>query len=83
MTILDGSARQSATGGLTKVPAPNRQKLSLLQGAPAAGDGCDDLSYWFSDAVLHPKPPKVPPKPKPAMTMSALPAACRAVLKAP
>src|SRR5438094_730254 len=52
---------------------------------PAEGEGCStgDLAYWFSDAVLHPKPPKVPPKPKPPMTMAALPPACKAVLNAP
>src|SRR5438477_4990707 len=49
------------------------------------GEGCSagDLAYWFKDSVLHPKPPKVPPKPKPPMTMSALPAACKAILNAP
>jgi penicillin-insensitive murein DD-endopeptidase len=53
------------------------------QAPPPPGDGCGEaLDYWFSDAVLHPKPPKVKPKPKPPMTMAALPAACRAVLKA-
>ena len=52
---------------------------------PAEGEGCStgDLAYWFKDSVLHPKPPKVPPKPKPPMTMAALPAACKAVLAAP
>jgi penicillin-insensitive murein endopeptidase len=55
------------------------------QPPPPETDGCakDDLAYWFSDAVLHPKPPKVPPKPKPPMTLAQLPAACRAVLNAP
>jgi penicillin-insensitive murein endopeptidase len=55
------------------------------QPPPPETDGCakDDLAYWFSDAVLHPKPPKVPPKPKPPMTLAELPAACRGVLKAP
>ena len=50
-----------------------------------AGDGCGkDLDWWFSDAVLHPKPeppPKTPPKPP--MTMADLPPACRQVLLAP
>jgi penicillin-insensitive murein endopeptidase len=41
-----------------------------------------DLAYWFSDAVLHPKPPKVPPKPKPPLTLADLPTACRTVLHA-
>jgi penicillin-insensitive murein endopeptidase len=50
-----------------------------------ASDGCSagDLKYWFSDAVLHPKPPATPPKPKPPMTLAQLPAACRQVLLAP
>ena len=44
------------------------------------GDGCDQLAYWFSDAVLHPKPnPNA--KPRTPMTMAALPAECRMVLK--
>jgi len=47
------------------------------------GDGCDaSLAWWFTDEALH---PKVDPnaKPKPPMTMAALPNECRAVLKAP
>jgi penicillin-insensitive murein DD-endopeptidase len=46
-------------------------------------DGCGkELDYWFSNAVLHPPPPKEPPK-KPLITMADLPAACRQVLLAP
>jgi penicillin-insensitive murein endopeptidase len=47
------------------------------------GDGCNELSYWFSDAVLHPKPPTTPPKPHPPMTLAQMPAECRQVLAAP
>jgi penicillin-insensitive murein endopeptidase len=52
---------------------------------PSDSEGCSvgDLAYWFSDAVLHPKPPKFRPKPKPPMTLAQLPAACRQVLAAP
>jgi len=55
------------------------------QPEPTEGEGCSagDLAYWFKDSVLHPKPPKVPPKPKPPMTLAQLPAACKAVLAAP
>src|SRR5258707_323995 len=55
------------------------------QPEPSASEGCSagDLAYWFKDSVLHPKPPKVPPKPKPPMTLAQLPAACKAVLAAP
>jgi penicillin-insensitive murein endopeptidase len=46
-----------------------------------AGDGCgSDLDYWFQDAILFPPPPKEPPRPKPPLTMSDLPPACRQVL---
>ncbi|MDU1666643.1 MAG: penicillin-insensitive murein endopeptidase, partial [Bradyrhizobium sp.] len=47
------------------------------------GDGCNELDYWFSDAVLHPPPPKEPPKPPQPITMAQLPPSCRAVLHAP
>lgn len=55
------------------------------QEPPTNGEGCSagDLAYWFSDAVLHPKPPKTPPKPRPPMTLAQLPAACKQVLLAP
>ena len=49
------------------------------------GDACkpSDLAYWFSDAVLHPKPPPEPPKPKPPMTLAQMPPDCKGVLNAP
>jgi penicillin-insensitive murein endopeptidase len=55
------------------------------QTPPTGAEGCSarDFTYWFSDAVLHPKPPKVPPKPKPPMTLADLPTECRQVLLAP
>jgi penicillin-insensitive murein DD-endopeptidase len=48
-----------------------------------AGDGCGELDWWFSDAVLHPPPPKTPAKPSKGLTLSQLPAACRSVVLAP
>jgi penicillin-insensitive murein DD-endopeptidase len=52
---------------------------------PSEGEACSagDLAYWFKDSVLHPKPPKEPPKPRPPMTLAQLPAACKQVLAAP
>ncbi|GAC1334236.1 MAG: penicillin-insensitive murein endopeptidase [Beijerinckiaceae bacterium] len=47
------------------------------------GEQCDakSLAYWFSDRVLHPRPnPNA--KPRPPLTMAALPAECRRVLVA-
>ena len=61
---------------------PGSQRMRKPAGPPTEGEGCSagDLAYWFRDSVLHPKPPTVPPKPKPPMTMAALPPACKAVL---
>jgi penicillin-insensitive murein DD-endopeptidase len=54
------------------------------QAPPPPGDGCGkDLDWWFTDEVLHPKPPPVPEKPRPPLTMANLPPACRAVLAGP
>jgi penicillin-insensitive murein endopeptidase len=54
------------------------------QPSAPSNEGCGkELDWWFRDAVLHPKPPKVAPKPKPPLTMASLPAACRQVLVAP
>ena len=66
-----------------KCPAGSSQCES--QPPPTEGEACSasDLAYWFSDSVLHPKPPETPPKPKPPITLAELPAACRQVLNAP
>jgi penicillin-insensitive murein endopeptidase len=55
------------------------------QSDQGGGEGCKpaDFAYWFKDSVIHPKPPKEPPKPKPPMTMAQLPPACRGVLNLP
>jgi penicillin-insensitive murein endopeptidase len=55
------------------------------QPAPSEEEGCNasDLAYWFQDSVIHPKPEPEPAKPRPPITMAALPAACRQVLAAP
>ena len=51
------------------------------QPEPTGDEGCGkDLNFWFTDAVLHPKPPSGPVR---QLTMANLPAACRAVLNAP
>jgi penicillin-insensitive murein endopeptidase len=50
----------------------------------APGDGCGHaMDYWFSEGVLHPKPPPAPAPARPPMTMAGLPQACRAVVDAP
>jgi penicillin-insensitive murein endopeptidase len=68
-----------------RIKCPPGSTACESQPPPADSDGCSagDLAYWFSDPVLHPKPPVIPPKPKPPMTLADLPAACRQVLAAP
>jgi penicillin-insensitive murein DD-endopeptidase len=54
------------------------------QPPPDSSEGCGhELDYWFSPGLLHPAPPTEPPKPRPGITMAALPATCRQVLMAP
>ena len=65
-----------------RLSCPAGQDGCQSQDPTPPGDGCDSsLAYWFSDAVLHPKPNPFA-KPKPPMTLAALPAECRAVLSA-
>jgi len=67
-----------------RIKCPGDNAECKPQAPPPPGDGCGkDLEWWFSDAVLHPKPPTVPSKPKPPLTLANLPAACRQVLLAP
>jgi penicillin-insensitive murein endopeptidase len=47
------------------------------QDPPPAGDGCNQLDYWFTDKVLHPKPSK----PGPPMLIGAMPPACQALVR--
>ena len=54
------------------------------QPPPESEDGCGhELDSWFKDSTIHPKPPLIPPKPKPPLTLAGLPAACRQVVAAP
>ncbi len=56
---------------------------------PKDGTGCgEELAYWMSDVPWKPRKPdptqpKVKPKPVPPLTLSGLPAECRAVITAP
>lgn len=58
---------------------------------PKDGTGCgEELAYWMSDVPWKPRAPdprpdpnKPKPKPPPPLTLSGLPAECRAVIAAP
>jgi penicillin-insensitive murein endopeptidase len=54
------------------------------QPPPDPSDGCgDELDFWFKESTLHPLPPLIPFKPKPALTLAGLPPACKQIVKAP
>jgi len=54
------------------------------QPPPEASDGCGhELDFWFKESTLHPTPSLIPPKAKPPLTLSGLPAACKRVVEAP
>ena len=53
------------------------------QAPPPPGDGCGkSLAYWLSDEPWVPKKGAKPGKPKPPITLAALPKACASVLVA-
>ncbi|HLH98402.1 MAG TPA: penicillin-insensitive murein endopeptidase [Xanthobacteraceae bacterium] len=67
-----------------RIKCPEDSPECKHQDPVPAGDGCGkELDWWFSDAVLHPKPSPQPEKPRPPIKLADLPAACRAVLNAP
>lgn len=65
-----------------RIKCPAGDPTCRPQDPVPAGEGCDaTLDWWFTDAVLNPKPdPKW--KPRPPLTMTQLPDACRLVLEA-
>ena len=67
-----------------RIKCPEDSPECKHQDPVPAGDGCGkELDWWFTDAVLHPKPPPVPEKPRPPLRMADLPPACYHVLRAP
>ena len=67
-----------------RIKCPEGSPECKRQEPVPAGDGCGkELDWWFSDAVLHPKPPPEPEKPPPPTRMADLPPFCRQVLAAP
>jgi penicillin-insensitive murein endopeptidase len=67
-----------------RLKCPDDSPTCKHQDPVPAGDGCGkDLDWWFTDAVLHPKPSTEPEKPRPYTKMADLPPYCRQVLDAP
>ena len=50
------------------------------QAPPPAGDGCNSVDWWVTDALLPPDPNTPPKVPKPELLLADLPAQCRTVL---
>lgn len=65
-----------------RLVCPPGESSCEAQEPVAPGDGCDNasLAYWFSPGVLHPRPQLGPTRPRPALTLADLPAACRTIL---
>jgi penicillin-insensitive murein endopeptidase len=51
------------------------------QAPPPAGDGCDSVEWWVTDALLPPDPNAPPKVPKPELVMTDLPSQCVGVLE--
>ena len=67
-----------------RLACPAGESACQHQAEVPGGEGCDaSLQRWFSDSILHPRPAKKPPFPRPPLTMAAMPEACRSVAAAP
>lgn len=63
-----------------RLACPAGEEGCESQDPPPSGEACGrELDAWFTPEMLHPRPGK----PRPPMTMAALPAECRQVLVAP
>lgn len=67
-----------------RLGCPPGETACKPQAEPAEGEGCGKaLNWWFTPGRLFPRPPKVPPKPRPPLTLADLPADCATVLRGP
>ncbi len=63
---------------------PSSEPDCIPQAEVPGGDGCDaSLARWLSPSILHPRPAKKLPFPRPPLTMAFMSSACRAVAAAP
>ncbi len=53
------------------------------QAPPPAGDGCDSVEWWVTDALLPPDPNAPAKVPKPELVLADLPSQCHGVLESP
>ena len=66
-----------------RLKCPSGDAACENQAPPPPGDGCGkSLAWWMSDEPWVPKPDAKPAKPKPPLTLAALPKQCISVLQA-
>jgi len=66
-----------------RIACPEGEASCKDQDSVPEGIGCDaSLDWWFQEGILHPRPSPHPPKPRPPMTLSELPPACRGLVLA-
>jgi penicillin-insensitive murein endopeptidase len=64
-----------------RLGCPAGEPLCRPQADVVEGEGCGKaLDWWFTEGRLFPRPPKIPPKPAPPLTLARLPPGCTAVL---
>jgi len=67
-----------------RIGCPKGSTSCKAQEPPPRGDGCDkSLAWWFTEEPWRPAKGPAKPKARDVMPLSALPAACQAVLQAP
>lgn len=64
-----------------RLNCPEGDDGCIEQAPPPAGDGCNDVTWWVTDALLPPDPDAPPIVPKPEYVMADLPQQCEGVLQ--
>jgi len=64
-----------------RLNCPKGARDCVEQAPPPAGDGCDSVDWWVTDALLPPDPNAPPKVLKPELVMADLPGQCQGVLR--
>lgn len=64
-----------------RLNCPKGASDCVEQAPPPAGDGCDSVDWWVTDALLPPDPNAPPKVLKPELVMADLPSQCQGVLQ--
>jgi penicillin-insensitive murein endopeptidase len=67
-----------------RIACPADSAECKSQPPPDPNDGCGpELDFWFKESTRHPRPPLIPPRPEPGLTLAGLPPVCKQIVKAP